>query len=370
MSYNYSSRPYAAGYGNGTPLFEVKGKEKDQPLDTVSSIVWDPFNQDPIFAASSWDGFVRLYMVTTSSSTQEVTKVCEFFLHHPVLCVDFSNNGMLFAGLASGDVVVIEIQSGNYMPLGTHDAPICGVYWLSQYSIVMTLGFDNLIKFWRVQPENAFQTQLELPLKTVTCSLDFPLLLIGSIETTVGIISLKNLPNVSIPKAEDYQKSTLERFSKFCSSRILCANNSGLMGTIDGRSLAFTFKEGYNGKFELITPYVVRVQKSTIRATTHFGQVDCVDIGYHNYEIFTIVGGSEEMVIFNTNKKSKAKTLTIANTTTGAATAVRISPRNEYIAFATGCDWLKGLYELETIKKPRITVGKLSSNDLNECTSK
>lgn len=142
------------------------------------------------------------------------------------------------------------------------------------------------------------------------------------------------------------------------------------MGTIDGRTLNFTFKEGYNGKYEMVSSYVARVQKSTIRGTTFYGQVDCVDIGYHNYEIFTVVGGSEDMVIFNNNKKLKARNISTALGTIGAGTAVRISPKNDYIAFATGCDWLKGLYELESIKKPRIGVAKLNSVDLNDCVSK
>ncbi len=171
MSFGYSS---ARGYPS-----EIKAKEKDLPLDTVSSIVWDVYNQDPIFAATSWDGFVRLYMISNNVSF-ELNKIFEVFLHHPVLCADFNDSGLLFAGLASGDVLVIEIKSGSYMSLGNHDAPICGIYWINQFGLLMTLGYDNLIKFWRVQPENALQTQLELPLKTVTCSFDFPYLLIGS----------------------------------------------------------------------------------------------------------------------------------------------------------------------------------------------
>jgi WD40 repeat protein len=74
--YNYSSRNTINSYANTNQLPEIKAKEKDQPMDTVSSIVWDPFNNEPVFAASSWDGFVRLYMVTTNSSTQELVKIC------------------------------------------------------------------------------------------------------------------------------------------------------------------------------------------------------------------------------------------------------------------------------------------------------
>jgi uncharacterized protein with WD repeat len=205
----------------------------------------------------------------------------------------------------------------------------------------------------------------------VTCSFDYPYLLIGSIETTIGIINIKNLPNLLIPKVEDYHRSTIERFSKFISSRILSKANTAVIGTIDGRTLIFNFKENYSNKFILSDLYVARVQKNTIRSSTGFyGQVNCLDLGYHNYEGYTVIGGSEDINIFNTNKRSKVKSLATTGQSQGAGTAVRISPKNDYIAYATGSDWLKGLYELETIKKPKIAVVKLTVQDLNDYTSK
>lgn len=86
------------------------------------------------------------------------------------------------------------------MGLGSHDAPICGIYWLRREGCLMTLGFDNVIKFWALQPSNACQLEYKLPLKTVTCSLDYPLLLIGSVETTVCIVNLKDVQHLVLPK--------------------------------------------------------------------------------------------------------------------------------------------------------------------------
>lgn len=142
------------------------------------------------------------------------------------------------------------------------------------------------------------------------------------------------------------------------------------MGTIDGRVLAFGFRENY-GKYEMMNAYVTRVmKKKDAKNNDLFGQVNAIDIGYHNYETFSIFAGTEEIAIYNTTKKSKVKTLTTNSTGTGAGTAVRISPKNDYIAYATGSDWIKGLYELETIKKPRIGVVKLSNSELNEYVTK
>jgi WD40 repeat protein len=106
---------------------EIKPKEKDLPLDTVSCIVWDSDKSEPMFAAGSWDGFVRIYMVVNNA---ELNKVFDIFLQHPVLCVDFSENGIIFAGLASGDVLAVELQTSNVVVLGNHDAPICGIFWI------------------------------------------------------------------------------------------------------------------------------------------------------------------------------------------------------------------------------------------------
>jgi hypothetical protein len=101
-----------------------------------------------------------------------------------------------------------------------------------------------------------------------------------------------------------------------------------------------------------------------------FGQVNCVEIGIHSYSPYLVIGGTDDLSVYNYAKKSKAKTICNANSTIGATTAVRLSPKSDYIAYATGSDWLKGLHELETLKKPKITVWKLTNSDLSEFISK
>ncbi len=90
-------------------------------------------------------------------NSNEIDKVWEMFLQHPVLSVDMNENGIVFAGLASGDVVAVELSSGNTFPLGTHEAPICGVFWVREKGCLMTLGYDNLIRFWTLDSNNPLQ---------------------------------------------------------------------------------------------------------------------------------------------------------------------------------------------------------------------
>lgn len=56
--YSYSNS--RSSYGTST---EIKPKDKDQPLDTVSFIAWDSYKDDPSFITSSWDGYLRYYML-------------------------------------------------------------------------------------------------------------------------------------------------------------------------------------------------------------------------------------------------------------------------------------------------------------------
>lgn len=69
-------------------------------------------------------------------------------------------------------------------------------------------------------------------------------------------------------------------------------------------------------------------------------------------------------------KRSKVKTLATSSTQVGASTACRFSPKNDYVAFATGNDWLRGIQELEFVKRPRVGVVKLSNSDLTDFVAK
>ncbi len=115
------------------------------------------------------------------------------------------------------------------------------------------------------------------------------------------------------------------------------------MGTIDGRSLAFGINKGNNNSYYATQPLISRSQKKSDVRSEKFGQVNALDIGKYKYDSFTMIGGSQDLAAYNTVKKTKVKTLASLSTTTGATTAVKISPKVDFIAFATGTDWLKGL---------------------------
>ena len=201
--------------------------------------------------------------------------------------------------------------------------------------------------------------------------MDWPYLLIGSAESTLAVINIKNLPNVRFPKnSDDYHKSSIERFSKFNSSRIIGGDTKrAILGTVDGRCLTLAFKE-HNEAVHYTDHLISRTQKKTDTRVSLCGQVNCVDLGYYNYESFSLIGGSEDLSSYNMLKKTKGTTISAASSTIGAATAVRISPRMDFVAFSTGSDWTKGIHELESLRRPRIGVVKLTAGDLKTLTAR
>lgn len=40
--------------------------------------------------------------------------------------------------------------------IGSHDAPIVKVFWIQRFNILISLGFDNKLKFWDLQNQGNF----------------------------------------------------------------------------------------------------------------------------------------------------------------------------------------------------------------------
>jgi hypothetical protein len=48
---------------------------------------------------------LRIYQINRNGT--EVSKVWEFFVEHPIICIDINLDRVVFAGLASGDVIAV-----------------------------------------------------------------------------------------------------------------------------------------------------------------------------------------------------------------------------------------------------------------------
>ena len=107
----------------------------------------------------------RFLLRYLGNNNEDIVRIWEIFLEHPVFSIDISADGVVFAGIATGDVVAVNIGNNGTAILGKHNAPICKVFWIDKYSILASLGFDNVIKFWGLEPNNGTHLlkEFELP---------------------------------------------------------------------------------------------------------------------------------------------------------------------------------------------------------------
>lgn len=61
---------------------------------------------------------------------------------------------MVFAGLATGDIVAVDMGNNQSDVVGSHDAPIVLVTWIKEFNLLISLGYDNKLKFWDLQNQN------------------------------------------------------------------------------------------------------------------------------------------------------------------------------------------------------------------------
>jgi WD40 repeat protein len=106
---------FKMGFGSSNNN-EIRVNDSEPPLDTVSCICWSQFSRDPLFISGSWDGMIRAY----SYSVNEYKKLKEFYLGHPVLAIDFADEAIAVAGLASGELIALELSTGSTIQLGMH----------------------------------------------------------------------------------------------------------------------------------------------------------------------------------------------------------------------------------------------------------
>ena len=129
------------------------------------------------------------------------------------------------------------------------------------------------------------------------------------------------------------------------------------MGTCDGRTFHTSFKKESFDNFSYQEGEVILSQKKTLpNYQKLIGSVNAIDYCRKNNNEICLIGGTQNLCPTYLKSKRNGLTITEASKSIGATTAARFSPTLDYIAFATGTDWNKGIKELEGIKKPIVSV--------------
>eukprot|EP00993_Chasmostoma_nieuportense_P001384 NODE_2270_length_1228_cov_32.694823_g2158_i0.p1 GENE.NODE_2270_length_1228_cov_32.694823_g2158_i0~~NODE_2270_length_1228_cov_32.694823_g2158_i0.p1 ORF type:complete len:366 (-),score=91.27 NODE_2270_length_1228_cov_32.694823_g2158_i0:69-1166(-) len=171
-------------FGN-KPAFNPNGDYEIQqgaPTNCISSISWSPKGcAKHLLVSTSWDKSVKVWDIQ-KSPPQPVVQVNalkgpEHSHDLPVLCSAIARDCRVFSAGCDKMVKCWELAAQGKAPyqVAAHDQPIKSVAYSEEAGLLITGGWDSLVKFWDLrQPQPAGQLQLPGPMVDMDCS-TFPM---------------------------------------------------------------------------------------------------------------------------------------------------------------------------------------------------
>jgi mRNA export factor len=129
---------------------DIKLDQNSPPLaDSISSISW-AYNIGPIFAATSWDGSLKIYEVSQAQFGPSIIEKVSYKFQSPLTkcCWNYENNQIYF-GAANGMVKSYDVNSGNVLDVGKHNAGVSSLHVIPGQNTVISTGYENFVHFWQ-----------------------------------------------------------------------------------------------------------------------------------------------------------------------------------------------------------------------------
>lgn len=274
-----------------------------------------------------------------------------------------------FAGLATGDIFAVDMSNNQSAAIGSHDSAICKVFWINEYDLLVSLGYDQKMKFWNMQNSGNFLAkEFDLPFKTHTAAYDYPYLMIGTADSKIGFMNISSLPNLKIPDNNSWF-DIIEIGSKFTCAVIKARGKFFAFGCSDGRCSISNFEDGYNGIRPVIDPSKKMMSKSQKKETSYnhsplYGQVNDIDIGFDGNSEYLVIVGSEDIAFFNLAKREKPRRVKTKGT------AGKVSLDEKYFYYAEGNDWCEGMNEFKKPLKAKVEAVKFTRTELDSLIAK
>eukprot|EP00210_Caulerpa_lentillifera_P003665 g3499.t1 len=154
---------------------------------------------------SSWDSHLRLYDVSEDKC------IVNLQLSSPILDCNFMDEKTAFSGGLDGQVLNHDFnREVPPIVLGNHQKPIKCVEYFMEKGLVVSCGWDKLVKFW--DPRRAHYRMpvmsFDLPGKVYTAAQTQLKLVIGTSERHIFIFDLRNLDAGPVHKETGMQHQT------------------------------------------------------------------------------------------------------------------------------------------------------------------
>jgi len=343
--------------------------QANNPSDTVSSLQWMPNLQMKILAASTWDGKIYLYEALMSGYQKYLTqKMVYTSQNEPILSLSWKkDSSMIFAGCGDNSVKAFDVNSGKSMIVGSHDGPVHSVHWIEQMNALMSISYNQQIKFWQLGNPNAV-FQVASDSRIFASDFNYPYVFLGMNNDQLNIFDLNQMQGFPNGKLIGTFATPLQ--SQTNSLALFPKNDGYGVGSIDGRANLSTMeKQNVYGGSQSNAPLFKSASKMTFKchkmeesATINI-LLPVHSIGFHpNSRCFVYTAGGDGMINFwDHEAKNKIKTLSFKGV---PVNRVKISDDGLLMAYSLGYDWQKGIWGMDPAVKPKVCVHVMAENEL------
>jgi len=294
--------------------------------DGISSLNWGPTANHLI--SSNWDGGVRCWEVQESNG--QVRALPKAQVNHennsPVLDSCFSSDGSTVFSVGA-DKAVRMWQLGQSPPnnvpqqIGTHDQPIKSVAFLPATNLVVSGGWDKMLKFWDARQPNPVGT-LQLPEKCYDLDVRDSLMVVATAGRQIISYNVQGQPQ------EHSRKESQLKFQSRCVAAF--PDTTGYaVGSIEGR-VGIQYVTKVPGKEAFA--FKCHRQDSNVYPVNNI----CFHKGYGT---FATVGGDGIVNFWDKDNKQRLKGFPAIHRT---ITCANFSAQGNMFAYSSSYDWSKG----------------------------
>jgi mRNA export factor len=211
--------------------------------DSFSSISWAP-TLPQVFAATAWNGELRVFEVTSSGYGNAIVQKMSFSFQQPALkCAWNDQSTQIYVGLMDGCIKVFDIGSGQAADVGRHSAAISSLHFVPGMNTVVSSGYESNVQFWQLGNPNPVMT-FNAENKIYTSDFQFPMLVAGTANEKIMIVDINNASSRTLVDSND-----LGKFSQIQSIAINQKCTMFGVASFDGRANLSSLIKNVNGMF-------------------------------------------------------------------------------------------------------------------------
>lgn len=323
--------------------------------DGITEVAWCPTAD--YLAVASWDSQVRVYEV--QGATRGTIAKTAVPHDGPVFSVSWSLDGTRLASVGADKAIkILDLTNGQQYALqNAHEAPIRQCRWtvVNGVSVLVTGGWDRMVKYWQLQPGQPQPIQpmgqLQLPERCFAMDCQQSLLVIGTAERHVIIVDLAQNP---LTPARPPQATPL----KMQTRAIACfPDGQGFaVGSVEGRAAV-----QYIDPTRQTQNFAFKCHRD---GTTSFG-LNAIRFHPKYPGTFATAGSDGVIAFWDKESKQRLESLPAASS---PISSIAFNRDGSLMAYAVSYDWSQGHEHYSSTAKNAVMVHRVAEPEVKPRT--